>query len=61
MDYSPLQLKTIIHSLFERIEYRDDHEVYVELRDVDNSSYNAAFGEPMGLVYELLKVHLQAA
>lgn len=61
MDYSPHQLKTIIHSLFERIEYRDDHEVYVELRDVDNSSYNAVFGEPLGLVYELLKVYLQAA
>ncbi|MGR7840538.1 hypothetical protein GKG03_08775 [Finegoldia sp. BIOML-A3] len=45
MDYSPHQLKTIIHSLFERIEYRDDHEVYVELRDVDESSYNAVFGE----------------
>ncbi|MDU7331188.1 MAG: hypothetical protein E7L18_06775 [Finegoldia magna] len=45
MDYSPHQLKTIIHSLFEHIEYRDDHEVYVELRDVYESSYNAVFGE----------------
>ena len=45
MGYNSHRLKIITHCLFERIEYRDDHEVYVELRDVDESSYNAVFGE----------------